>query len=93
MIGMLTAIPKTPLYDRLAADGRLDEDDEPEFGTNVIPLGMTREELRDGYVRTMQDLYDPAAYFDRLEAALSTRQVSNSVKAGLRIGAGIPGPG
>jgi radical SAM superfamily enzyme YgiQ (UPF0313 family) len=67
MIGMLTAIPKTPLYDRLAADGRLDEDDEPEFGTNVIPLGMTREELRDGYVRTMQELYEPEAYFNRLE--------------------------
>ena len=48
MIGMLSAIPKTPLYDRLLAEGRLDQDDEPEFGTNVIPLGMTREELRDG---------------------------------------------
>jgi hypothetical protein len=67
MIGMLTAIPKTPLYDRLAAEGRLDESDEPEFGTNVIPLGMTREELRDGYVRVMQELYEPSAYFDRLE--------------------------
>ncbi len=68
MIGMLTAIPKTPLYDRLLAEGRLDQDDEPEFGTNVIPLGMTREELRDGYVRTLQELYEPVAYFDRLEA-------------------------
>jgi radical SAM superfamily enzyme YgiQ (UPF0313 family) len=67
MIGMLTAIPKTPLYDRLLAEGRLDPDDEPEFGTNVIPLGMTRDELRDGYVRIMQELYEPAAYFDRLE--------------------------
>jgi hypothetical protein len=67
MIGMLTAIPKTPLYDRLAALGRLDESDEPEFGTNVIPLGMTRDELRDGYVRVMQELYEPVAYFDRLE--------------------------
>jgi radical SAM superfamily enzyme YgiQ (UPF0313 family) len=67
MIGMLTAIPKTPLYDRLASEGRLDEDDEPEFGTNVIPLGMTREELRDGYVQTMRELYEPEAYFNRLE--------------------------
>src|SRR5262249_9105869 len=41
MIGMLTAIPKTPLYDRLAAEGRLDGDDESEFGTNIIPLRMT----------------------------------------------------
>jgi len=38
MMGMLHAIPKTPLHDRLAAEGRLDPSDEPEFGTNVIPL-------------------------------------------------------
>jgi len=44
MIGMLSAIPKTPLYNRLAAEGRLDLEDESEFGTNVIPLRMTREE-------------------------------------------------
>src|SRR4029077_8605521 len=48
MIGMLSAIPKTPLYARLAREGRLDPSYEPEFGTNVIPAQMTREELRDG---------------------------------------------
>ena len=67
MIGMLAAIPKTPLHARLAAEGRLDLADEPEYGTNVIPLQMTREELRDGYVRVMRDLYEPEAYFGRLE--------------------------
>src|SRR5262249_27138832 len=68
MIGMLYAIPKTPLYERLAAGGRLDlDDDDSEFGTNVIPLLMTREELRDGYVRLMQEVYAPKAYFDRLD--------------------------
>ncbi len=46
MIGMLHAIPKTPLHARLAADGRLDLDDRPQFGTNVIPLKISREELR-----------------------------------------------
>ena len=50
MIGMLAAIPKTPLHARLLAEGRLDTADEPEFGTNVIPLKVTRGELRDGYV-------------------------------------------
>jgi radical SAM superfamily enzyme YgiQ (UPF0313 family) len=68
MIGMLYAIPKTPLHDRLAAEGRLDlDDDDSEFGTNVIPLLMTREELRDGYARLMQEVYDPEAYFERLD--------------------------
>ena len=68
MIGMLHAIPKTPLYARLKAEGRLDEADRSEFGTNVVPLQMSREELRRGYVRVMRELYEPHAYFDRLEA-------------------------
>jgi radical SAM superfamily enzyme YgiQ (UPF0313 family) len=68
MIGMLHAIPKTPLHERLAAEGRLDPSDEPEFGTNVIPMQMTREELREGYVKVMSDLYQPDAYFERLES-------------------------
>ena len=37
MSGMLSAIPKTPLHDRLAAEGRLDLADVSEFGTNVDP--------------------------------------------------------
>ena len=68
MVGMLSAIPKTPLYDRLAAEGRLDREDHSEYGTNVIPLQMSRAELRDGYIRMMQDLYHPDAFFARLDS-------------------------
>jgi radical SAM superfamily enzyme YgiQ (UPF0313 family) len=68
MTGMLWAIPKTPLHDRLAAEGRLDLSEPPEFGTNVIPLKIGREELREGYVRVMTELYQPDPYFERLEA-------------------------
>jgi radical SAM superfamily enzyme YgiQ (UPF0313 family) len=68
MSGMLYAIPKTPLHDRLREEGRLDLNDPPEYGTNVIPLLMSREELRDGYVRVLKTLYDPKEYFDRTEA-------------------------
>jgi radical SAM superfamily enzyme YgiQ (UPF0313 family) len=67
MTGMLHAIPKTPLHARLAAEGRLDLSDEPEFGTNIIPLQLSREELRDGYLRVLTELYDPEAYFGRVE--------------------------
>jgi len=67
MIGMLTAIPKTPLYARLEAEGRLDLEDEGGYGTNVIPLHMSREELREGYLELMRDVYDPERYFDGLE--------------------------
>jgi hypothetical protein len=68
MIGMLHAIPKTPLHARLRREGRLDEADESAFGTNVIPLQMRREQLRDGFVRVMRDLYGTEAYFERVES-------------------------
>ncbi len=73
MVGMLSAIPKTPLYARLKNEGRLDPDDAQPFGTNVIPLGMSRAELRDGYIGLMRDLYEPDFYFERLENLYLTR--------------------
>jgi radical SAM superfamily enzyme YgiQ (UPF0313 family) len=74
MVGMLSAIPKTPLYAHLKNEGRLDLEDEQPFGTNVIPLGTTRDELRDGYIGLMRDLYDPEFYFERLENLFLTRR-------------------
>lgn len=68
MLGMLHAIPKTPLHARLKAEGRLDENDKSEYGTNVIPLQLSREDLREGYLNVMQKLYDPEEYFNRLES-------------------------
>lgn len=68
MVGMLNAIPTTPLHDRLAAEGRLDLSDDPAYGTNVIPKRLDRATLRDGYLRILRDMSEPAAYFDRLDA-------------------------
>ena len=67
MVGMLTAIPKTPLHARLAREGRLDPEDVSEYGTNVIPLRMSRQSLRDGYLQELKDLYEPEAFFDRVD--------------------------
>jgi len=56
MVGMLTALPRTPLYKRLEADGRLigaDTSDNTRLTTNVIPMKMTIDEMRAGY----QELY------------------------------------
>jgi hypothetical protein len=69
LIGMLYAIPTTPLYDRLRAEGRLNDDSATEkYGTNVIPLGMSPEELRNGFIRVMQTCYSADHYFERLDA-------------------------
>ena len=46
MVGMLQAIPTTPLYERLKREGRLVEEDP---NCNFVPKQMTRDELRKGY--------------------------------------------
>jgi radical SAM superfamily enzyme YgiQ (UPF0313 family) len=68
LINMLVAIPRTPLHDRLKKEGRLDLAEEPLYGTNVIPLKMSREELQQGAFALSRDLYQASAYFDRLDA-------------------------
>jgi hypothetical protein len=65
---MLSAIPKTPLYERLARENRIDPADRTPYGTNFIPLGMDRDTLRDGYLRVLRALYNPNAYFARLDS-------------------------
>jgi radical SAM superfamily enzyme YgiQ (UPF0313 family) len=75
MVGMLSAIPKTPLYSRLAAVGRLDPTDHPAAGTNVIPLQMSRETLTEGYVWLMAGLYEPKAFFERLDNLFITGKI------------------
>lgn len=72
MSGMLSAIPKTPLHARLGKEGRLDPSDSSEFGTNVVPLRMSRDELRDGYLDVLTAQYDPDMYFERTEALFLT---------------------
>jgi radical SAM superfamily enzyme YgiQ (UPF0313 family) len=69
MAGMLSAIPKTPLYERLAAEGRLDNAaaDDPRIATNVVPLRMTVGEMRDGWLDLMDRLYDAESYFQRFD--------------------------
>ena len=69
MAGMLSAIPKTPLYERLEAAGRLDNAaaDDPNIATNIIPLNMSVETLRDGWLDLMVRLYDAENYFERFD--------------------------
>jgi radical SAM superfamily enzyme YgiQ (UPF0313 family) len=68
MLGMLSAIPKTPLYDRMIRDGRIDLEGEAEYGTNLVPLHLSREQLREGFVHVLSSINEADAYFGRLEA-------------------------
>jgi hypothetical protein len=53
MVGLLTALPKTPLYNRLQKEGRLlsgaNDSDNTKQGTNVIPLRMKYDEMMERY--------------------------------------------
>jgi radical SAM superfamily enzyme YgiQ (UPF0313 family) len=64
MTGMLNAVPKTPLHARLKAAGRLIAEsvgDQFVF-TNVVPHGMSRLELYEGYRALLERLYDYRHY-------------------------------
>ena len=81
MLSVLLAVPKTPLYKRLKAEGRLLTPDPTGTdrshyvgtagGTNFHPKQMTREELKRGQERLYQRLYSPEAFAARLLGNLS----------------------
>jgi hypothetical protein len=81
MVGLLSAIPKTPLYERLRRAGRLDERDPPAFGTNVIPVGMSREHLAQEFLALMSEIYEPDAYFERLDDLYIRRRFYDHAEA------------
>src|SRR6185312_6631844 len=58
LVSVMFAIPQTPLFERLAKEGRLGESDEmgswgTAVSTNVIPLRMSQRALCDGYLQLM----------------------------------------
>jgi hypothetical protein len=81
MTGMLNALPKTPLYKRLKGEGRLISEsvgDQFVF-TNIIPKGMSRLELYEGYRRLLSRLYDYGNYRRRAMALILHKRRSAPV--------------
>jgi hypothetical protein len=70
MVGLLVAVEKTPLYDRLKKENRLVEEvtgaDNSKLATNVIPKRMTYEELINGYRALHYRLADHEAIGERI---------------------------
>ncbi|MFZ5558748.1 MAG: radical SAM protein [Pseudomonadota bacterium] len=75
MVGLLTALPRTPLYARLESEGRLregaNEVDNTGPSTNVIPRGMSYDALVDGYQALYARLLDDAAIAGRIRNKLA----------------------
>ncbi|MDO8462633.1 MAG: radical SAM protein [Deltaproteobacteria bacterium] len=75
MVGLLMAIPKTPLYQRLKKAGRLLStaiQDNTRSSTNIIPLKMTYQELIAGYERLHQRLTENRAIYRRMANKLNS---------------------
>jgi radical SAM superfamily enzyme YgiQ (UPF0313 family) len=84
MVGMLNAPPRTPLYARLEADGRLDPGTDWADNcawTNIIPQGMSRAALFEGYADLVQHLYEPQRYADRVLANVARMKPCQGPKA------------
>jgi hypothetical protein len=67
IVGLLIALPGTPLYTRLAAEGRLRPDRETGdmcAWTNVVTR-LPAQDLARGYTRVLETLYQPEMYFER----------------------------
>jgi radical SAM superfamily enzyme YgiQ (UPF0313 family) len=67
MTGMLQAIPKTPLYERVTKEGRLvTETTGDQFVlSNILPKQMSRRSLYQGYRWLVDQLYDFRNYRKR----------------------------
>jgi radical SAM superfamily enzyme YgiQ (UPF0313 family) len=75
MTGMLQAMPKTPLYERVSKEGRLiAETTGDQFAfSNIEPAGMERLELYRGYKSLIAALYSPEMFGERTRAFLFSR--------------------
>jgi radical SAM superfamily enzyme YgiQ (UPF0313 family) len=76
-LGLLLALPRTPLHSRLQLEGRL----KPTAGdthrlwnnliaTNIVPLRMTEDELLEGFRNLLARVADDAAIADRIRTKL-----------------------
>ncbi len=74
MIGLLVALPRTPLYERLKREGRLLEDidqtDNTKPRTNLLPKRMDYEVMVDGYKQLYQRLSRDCDIAERIHAKL-----------------------
>ena len=74
MVGLLTALPRTPLHARLQREGRLiagaDHTDNTRVGTNIIPGRMSYGDMVEGYVALYRRLFADRAIADRLRQKL-----------------------
>jgi hypothetical protein len=74
MVGLLGALPGTPLYQRLQAAGRLKGETfagDNQCGYTNIETMLSQRVLVEGYRRILERLYTPEAFFVRARNAIA----------------------
>jgi len=75
MIGLLTALPRTPLYERLQREGRLiaseHHSDNTKLATNIVPKRMEYDEMVRGFRQLYARLFTDRAIAARIRAKLA----------------------
>jgi len=70
MVGLLTALPRTPLYERLEKEGRLtaqaDSMNNTRLGTNIVPKRMEYDAMVASYKTLYQRLLEDRRIADRI---------------------------
>jgi radical SAM superfamily enzyme YgiQ (UPF0313 family) len=72
MVGLLTAIPGTKLFQRLKQEGRLVQQssgNNTDGSLNFIPK-MNRDKLVEGYKQLLKTIYSPKKYYERIATFL-----------------------
>jgi radical SAM superfamily enzyme YgiQ (UPF0313 family) len=79
MVGLLTALPQTRLYQRLQREGRLlaeSTGNNTAAALNFRPR-LNREYLENGYRELMRRLYEPRNYYQRIRVFLKQHQAGS----------------
>jgi radical SAM superfamily enzyme YgiQ (UPF0313 family) len=75
MVGLLTALPKTPLFERLKREGRLVEGaahgDNTGGRSNIVPKNMSPAQMSAGYRRLYAELLSDGAIAARIRNKLA----------------------
>jgi radical SAM superfamily enzyme YgiQ (UPF0313 family) len=90
MVGMLTPVPQTPLYERLRSEGRLrlaeytgnNTDDEVQFE----PARMNRDEMKQGIHDILRRLFGPGASYPRMLGMIEAVRPNPFFARRMRIG-------
>jgi radical SAM superfamily enzyme YgiQ (UPF0313 family) len=82
MTGFLQAPPTTPLYERMAREGRLLENDvTSNFSTPNFRTVLPRSLIVDGLAGMLGALYDPKAFYGRAARSLEHWQLHEQQRA------------